>query len=136
MPAPVPLAMVVCDGFYKDSFTSKHTLIGTFSAISGPRFPLRHPHLTVYLALTNGHGKTPLLLQMLDAEENREPVFQFEGPVQFDDPRDVIEICFQTQEIWFPEPGEYRLKLIAGGEFLIERKLLVSGPAIPADFEP
>src|SRR5579863_7796974 len=57
MPAPIPLAMIVCDGCYKDPFTNKHTLIGTFSALAGSSFPISHPHVVVYLALTNGHGR-------------------------------------------------------------------------------
>jgi len=124
MPAPVPLAMVVCDSFYKDPFTKKHTLIGTFSVLSGPSFPLFHPHLTVYVALTDGHGKSQLVLEAVDADDEREPVFRFEGPVEFADPRDVIEICFQTGVIQFPEPGEYRLKLFVADELLMERKIL------------
>src|SRR5579864_1402650 len=133
MSAPIPLAMVVCDGFYKDPFTRKHTLIGTLSMLSGPSFPLVHPHLTVYVALTDGHGKSELLLEAVDAEDEREPVFRFEGPVEFADPRDVIEICFQTGVIQFPEEGEYRLKLFVGGELLMERKIFATCSQIPRE---
>ena len=132
MPVPVCLAMVVADSHYKDPFTSKHTLLGIFSTLGGSGFPLTHPHLSVYVALSDGHGRTPILLEMLDADEEREPVFKFEGHVDFEDPRNVIEMCFGTSVIQFPEPGEYRLKLFAGREFIMERKILVSltpGPA-------
>ena len=70
MPAPICLAMGVCDAFSKDPFSDKYTLIGTFSAMAGPRFPLQHPHLTVYVALTDGHGETARFAECLPTVKN------------------------------------------------------------------
>jgi hypothetical protein len=38
---------------------------------------------------------------------------------------------FQAGRVEFPEPGEYRFKLYANAEFMIERRILVMGP--PSD---
>lgn len=132
MPAPICLAMVVCDGHYRDPFTNKRTLIGTFSTLSGETFPIVHPHITINVALTDGRGHVPVLLEMVDADEERPPLIKFEGSVTFADPRHVIDMCFQTGVISIPEPGEYRLRLFAGGEFILERKIF-AGPPIPVD---
>src|SRR5205814_2952281 len=43
----IELAMVFCDGAFKDPFTNKHTLIGTFAAIAGSQFPVVHPQVIV-----------------------------------------------------------------------------------------
>src|SRR5262245_19711844 len=119
--APYPLAMVVCDGFWRDPYTGKHTLIGTFSAIGGPNFPVVHPIVTVYVALTDGRGKTLLKLQLTDLDDEHAPIFELEQEVDFTDARMMCEICFQAGGVTFPSPGEYRLKLFANGEFVIER---------------
>ncbi len=124
MSVPICLAMVACDSAYKDPFTLKHTLIGTFSTMTGPSFPLAHPHITTFVALTDGHGEIPLHLEMQDSEEERPVLFQFDGPVTFDDPRNVIEITFKAGPIAVPLPGEYRLKLFAAGEFIMARKII------------
>jgi hypothetical protein len=126
MPAPICLAMVICDSCHRDPLTSKRTLIGTFSGLVGARFPLHHPQIAIYVALTDGRGKAPLRLEMIDVDEEREPVFHFDGPVTFNSPKDVVEISFTTPEVTIPDPGEYRLKLIVDGEFVMERWILVS----------
>lgn len=126
---PYPLAMVVCDGIWRDPYTGKFTLIGTFSALSGASFPLVHPVLSVYVSLTDGRGEFPVELELVDVDELREPIFKTEQPIQFHDPRIMAELVFLATNIQFPEPGEYRLKLFANQEFMIERRIVVGGPA-------
>src|SRR6476620_11430153 len=81
--APYPLAMVVCDGFWRDPYTGKHTLIGTFSAIGGTSFPVVHPIVTVYVALTDGRGKTLLKLQLVDLDEEHDALVELKQEVDF-----------------------------------------------------
>jgi hypothetical protein len=123
--APFPLALVVCDGCWQDPYTGKFTLIGTFSTIAGESFPLSHPILTVYAALTDGRGNMPIRLQLVDVNEAEEPLFVHDGEVAFADPRMVSEVVFIGQGIQFPHPGEYRLQLFANNEFMTERRILV-----------
>jgi hypothetical protein len=120
--------MVVCDGAYRDPYTGKYQLIGIFQAIGGREFPLLHPILTVYISLTDGRGKISLRLQLIDAEEEREPIFKLNKDIQLDDPRTIAEMLFQVSGIQFPSPGEYRLQLFAGREFILERRILVVSP--------
>jgi hypothetical protein len=112
--------------------TSKYTLIGTFSHLGGLQFPVVHPHITVYVALTDGHGRVDLRLAMVDVDEEHQ-VFEFRGPVEFTDPRNIIEVCFQAGRLEFHSPGEYRLMLFADDEILMERKVFVSGPVAVSD---
>jgi hypothetical protein len=42
--------------------------------------------------------------------------------------RQVIEGTFGFENLVFPEPGEYRLKLFVAGEFLMERALHLTLP--------
>jgi hypothetical protein len=125
---PYPLAIIICDGIWRDPYTGKCTLLGTFSALGGKRFPLVHPILSVYISITDGRGKIPLRLELVDVDEQREPIFSMEEEVEFADPRMICEVNFQAAGIQFPESGEYRLKLFANNEFLIERRIVVYGP--------
>jgi hypothetical protein len=64
-------------------------------------------------------------MQLVDADEIRDPVFKTEWVVTFSDPIDVEEIAFRKTNVVFPEPGEYRLQLFGKGQFLRERRLAV-----------
>ena len=62
---------------------------------------------------------------MVDVEAEREPVLEHEAVVQFLDPTDDVEIVFLLNELVFPEPGDYRLQLLAAGQLLCERRILL-----------
>ncbi|MFH1111273.1 MAG: hypothetical protein V1790_19065 [Planctomycetota bacterium] len=57
---PYALAMIICDQAYRDPATGKYTLLGTFSSIAAQKYSVTHPAMTVYIALTDGRGKTPM----------------------------------------------------------------------------
>ena len=61
----------------------------------------------------------------VDVDEERDPVFELKGEVQFDDPRIVAEIDFAAANVVIPGPGEYRLQLMSGANLLMERRIAV-----------
>ena len=122
---PYALALVVCDAVWRDPGTGKRTILGCFSAIYARQFPVKHPLISVYAAITDGHGDTPLRLRLIDADENDPPLAELKGQAKFDDPRMVFEIDFGLFNVVFPRPGEYRLQLHAGSTLLIERRIVV-----------
>lgn len=125
MPAPLSLAMVICDAVYRDPATGKMTILGTFTALHAREFPLVVPQITVYLALTDARGKVPLKFLLIDADEDRDPVYRQELEVDFPDPIAVMDLVLMLGGVVFPLPGEYRLQLHADGEFVIERRIVV-----------
>lgn len=125
-PAPVVLAMVICDAIYQDPATRKCTLLGTFSTINARQFPVQHPQLAVHVALTDGHGRTRIRLMLVGVDENQPPLFSSgEGTIDFNDPRMVAELNFTVANLTFPAPGEYRLQVYGNDELLMERRLHV-----------
>jgi hypothetical protein len=122
---PDVVAMLVADVVHREPVTGKFTILGTYSVIGATGFPCTHPVLCVYLALTDGHGKTTMRVRLIDADEERAPVFESEVTVEFASPTDFIEQIFFSANVVFPEPGEYRLQLFGAGEFLRERRLFV-----------
>jgi hypothetical protein len=139
---PYALAMVICDAIWKDPGSGKRTILGCFSTILAQKFPASHPILAVYVAVTDGHGKVPLSLRLVDAKDDENTLFSADGEGQFPDPRAVLELDFHIPGLVFPEPGEYRFQLWAGDEMLITRRLAVTqiplppSPARPTEEQP
>jgi len=123
---PYPLAMVVCDAIWRDPTTGKYTLLGIFSTIQARDFPAKHGGLALFVALTDGHGETSIRLRLIDAEENRDALFDESKVVDFADPRAIREIAFDAHDLTFEEPGEYRFQLFGGDELLMARRILVA----------
>jgi hypothetical protein len=120
MSPPVPLALLICDHVWRDPHSGKHSLLGTFSGLGCSQFPLV-TNLSIYFAVTEGQGRLPVNMELVDVDEECPAVFDVEGIFLFEHLRQVIEGTFDFANMVFPEPGEYRLELCMDGEFLMER---------------
>jgi hypothetical protein len=116
---------MICDHVWRDPRNGKHNLLGTFAGIGSSTFPLV-TSFAVYFAVTEGRGQLPIRMELIDLDEERPAVFDAEAIFEFQDLRQVIEGTFAFTDLVIPEPGEYRLKLFAGGEFLMERALIIA----------
>ncbi|MCP4591797.1 MAG: hypothetical protein GY842_13740 [bacterium] len=125
VPEPDVLSLIVCDQIITDRVTGKVSLIGMFSAIHTPRFPVVHPQISVYVALTDGRGKTPLTIRIVDANEARKPLVDGKGIVEFKDPRMIANLALQFHGLRFPEAGQYRVQIWCGSALLREARLHV-----------
>ena len=123
LPKPDVLAMLVCDQIITDRLTGKQSLIGMFSRIHAMGFPATHPQLCVFVALTDGHGKTDLSIRVVDANEARPPIVEGKGSVSFKDPRTIANLFLQFHGLVFPQPGEYRVQLYSDDQLLREARL-------------
>ncbi len=122
-PAPDVLSMIVCDQIITDRMTGKQSLIGMFSRIHARGFPASHPHLCVYVALTEGYGETEFTIRIVDANDERPPIVEGKGKVRFQNPRAIANLALQFHGLTFPEPGGYRVQLYSNGELLREARL-------------
>jgi hypothetical protein len=143
-PSPDVLALIVCDQIITDRLTGKQSLIGMFSRVHVRGFPATHPQLCVHVALTDGHGETEFVIRIVDTNEERPPIVEGKGKVNFKDPRAIANLALQFHGLTFPEPGQYRVQLYSGGELLREARLELvkveprqrpsrEGPAGPAE---
>ena len=122
-PPPDVLSMIVCDQIITDRLTGKQSLIGMFSVVHAVRFPVTHPQLCVYVALTEGYGKTDFLIRIADANDARPPIVEGRGSVDFKDPRAIANLALQFHGLTFPEPGSYRVQLYSDNELLREARM-------------
>jgi hypothetical protein len=132
-PPPEVLALVLADHIHHDDETGKLFILGTRLQIWARSFPLDHPALAVYAALVDGRGNITLRFRLVDSDEEGEVVAEEEAEVTFDDPLTELQVVVSFNELVFPEPGEYRLQLFAGGQFLRERRLMVGQIENPSE---
>ncbi len=124
-PPPIPLSMVLCDQVHRDPTTGKPYLMGCFATIGATSFPIVHPSLSIFLELTNGRGKVPFRIQVVDVNEDHKPICVVEQELEFDDPRLVGQLDLRMVGLKFPKADEYRVQVFACGEFLVERRITV-----------
>jgi hypothetical protein len=122
---PEVLALLIADHVHWDDSSGKCFILGTRSSISAATFPCNRSGLAVYAAMTDGRGETALKIRLVDVDEVREPVMEFETTLNFLDPTEDVEVAFLLTELVFPEPGDYRLQLYGAGQLLRERRFLV-----------
>ena len=131
MPAAHPkvTALLTADSFHRDGM-GKGYVLGIFDSVSAHSYPVRHPLLVVYLALTDGHGPTDLTLRLTDAaEEYVQTLGVFH--LVFPNPVDVVEAPIPLRDLEFPHPGEYHLQVVCEDVILFERRMnatLIGGP--------
>jgi len=122
---PHVLAMVICDMVIDDRISGKKSLVGLFDAIATTVLPCTVNELHVFLALTDGYGTMKTRLRCVKAASDEE-LFTTEQEVSFPDPLTVVEMNLGFCGCEFPDAGEYRFQLYAGGTLLCERKFHVS----------
>jgi len=122
-PTPDVIALLVCDQIITDRLTGKQSLIGMFSKVHAVGFPATHPQLAVFVALTDGHGRTELTIRIVDSNDARPPIVEGRGGVDFKNPRAIANLALQFHGLTFPAAGEYRVQLWSGSELLREARL-------------
>ena len=122
-PTPDVLALLVCDQIITDRLTGKQSQIGMFSKVHAAGFPATHPQLAVFVALTDGHGRTELTIRIVDSNDARPPIVEGRGSVDFRNPRAIANLALQFHGLTFPAPGEYRVQIWCQGELLREARL-------------
>ncbi len=132
-PPPLLLAVLVCDQIIRDAETGKASIIGAFENINAPKYPARHPWLAFFCQLTNGRGKIRISVRLVNVEKDDEVIFEGAADCQFRDVREIANLIFNIGGIVFPQPGEYRFQILAGTEFLGERRIICSQMKLPSE---
>jgi len=124
-PDPSVLSINICDSIIRDERTKKVSLIGLFNSIFASTFPVRHPVMHVYIALTNGHGLYKLNVRLTRAEDDV-PIATMEGPIEFPNPLTVVELNIEWRGVEFNKPGEYVVEVLSDTALIGSRKFYVT----------
>lgn len=123
---PIALSFMLCDRVILDQMTGQHSVIGIVTQVHATKFPVRSPRLCMWAELVGGHGETPLLFEIVDVNEKRDPVMRTEVVMNFTDPLAVSQMSIVVPPLPFPEPGDYRVRLLSKGTYVVERRLLLN----------
>jgi hypothetical protein len=120
---PMVLAMIICDYYYRDSFTGKSILSGTFSSINSANYPSKHGNCAIYVALTDvaGSGSAHLVFRKENSDFSMKlPEWDVQAP---DSRRAVVEIGGNINGLLLPEEGTYEFALFWNGSEIASRRL-------------
>jgi hypothetical protein len=101
----------------------KLNILGIFSIIGSPRFPMVHHSMQLILrfeAHSSESGSTKnVKIELVDADGNR--VFEFGGPFSVPPPRKpgepaVMDHILTLYQIPFPKPGSYAFNILVNDE--------------------
>jgi uncharacterized protein DUF6941 len=133
-PPPTILALIIADAVVSDAATGKHYIAGTFQTLAAVEFPAVLPGFALYLAVTEGHGTVALELRVVDADEQREPVFRGDIEARFPSPVALGEMAIRLPgALTFPVPGEYRVQVLYADRVIAERRLQVATISLPTE---
>ena len=124
-PAPVGIAIVICDQIIEDKLTGKKSLIGIFNQMATQNFPCRHPQVCVFVSLTEGRGQCAARLRIVH-DESDHVVAEVNGNIQFPDVHMVVELNFNLVGLVFPNPGMYSIEFYCDDAIILERRFTVS----------
>lgn len=116
MKEPVCTALLFADRIIVEN-NGKKGIIGTFSKIYAPTFPVQTAPWGIYAAITNVVGKHDFALALTNIDTNQN-ILLIPGEMQSMNPEEVIELTFNTAGVGFPIPGKYSLSITVGGELL------------------
>jgi len=123
---PQLLAWITCDAIHSDPATGKYTLLGVFSSLRARSFPVTHPRMIWFLALTSvPTGEHQLDIFMgLPIEGNRQKVversFQSPGPLH------RINLINEIKNLEFEQADDYSVEIEIDGETFLITKFNVS----------
>ena len=128
---PQPIAIVVCDNVYHDSF-GKRALVGMFSEIVTTQTdgPVVHPKMVIYVAFTEVYPRCEVEILIEDSESDRVICSLKTPPAPPEvNPTDIYEFEFEVMNLSFPSIGTYFIQFKANGTTMLQRPIKVR--AIP-----
>jgi len=128
---PILLSAITCGRVLFDKVSGMPSIIDIVQTINAQQYPARHPQIVFFCELTNGHGTTKMKIRLVDTQEEDKYIFEKEGTVEFKDVKQIVTLAMDLHGVVFPEPGEYRFQLFAGGQLLGERRIICRKIELP-----
>jgi hypothetical protein len=102
------LAWITCDGIHIDPITGKHTLLGVFSTLHASQFPVVHPRMIWFLAITDvPEGNHQMTASIGTQDESLKPLvtreFESKSPAQ------RINLINDIQNLRFEHSDNYTI---------------------------
>jgi len=129
--APILLSIQVCDSVIADHFTGRASVINIIETIAASKFPARHPHITFFCEFVNGHGKSDVIVKLVDVQNDDKVINEVKGEMIFQNVKQISRLVMNFGGIVFPHEGEYRFQLYLNNELTAERRLVCKQVQLP-----
>ncbi|MEX0701652.1 MAG: hypothetical protein WD069_06095 [Planctomycetales bacterium] len=127
---PTCLAMVLCDAVHRDGGNGKFFIMGTFDRVTGKTEPIQ-AQFAIYCAMTEFVGRTGIQVRFVDSSADLSDDESWEvnlppTPMEIvsDDPNRIVEAAMGVR-ISFPKAGLYLCQLVADGDSIVQRRIVV-----------
>ena len=125
VPAPMSVGLTLCHYAAIEEGTRNITLAGSFISLRTGKFPFRAAPFSVFASLVGGQGEGTLELVVTRLQTDQE-LFSVPRRVVFRDRFTEFRVLFRVKNCGFPAAGEYLFTLLVDGEWMAQRRLLVS----------
>ena len=127
---PVVLGLSLCENVIIDERTRNVTLVNCFTHRTADRFPTEPVDFTAFAFLSDGVGSVAmeLMIERLDTldEVRRHDSFA----IEFRNPLQSVRCSIRVRRVEFPVAGHCQVILLAGGEAIAMRKLILTSKKI------
>jgi hypothetical protein len=122
---PIAVGLSLCEQVIIEEKTRNLTLVNSFTRRYVERFPAEPFPFVLFAILTDGSGEVKLeaAFQRLDTLE---VIFRQRLTVRFTNPLQEIGCIFRVRQCSFPISGHYQVVLLAGEEFLAQRRFRIA----------
>ena len=125
VPAPMAAGLTLCHYVAVEEGTRNVTLAGSFHQLVGSTFPLRLAPFCVFAPLVGGQGEGTVELVVTRLQTDQE-LYRVHRRVAFPDRFTEVGALFRLRNCVFPAAGAYFFTLLVDGEWMAQRRILVS----------
>jgi hypothetical protein len=125
VPAPMAVGLTLCHYAAVEEGGHDVTLAGCFLRIWGDKFPFAAPPFYVFGSLIGGSGEGTVELVISELETDEE-MYAVQDRLEFLDRLTEARVLFQLENCSFPRPGEYLFTMLLDGEWMAQRRIVVS----------
>jgi hypothetical protein len=115
-PAPVVLAMLLCDMAITEQGTHKKTLVGIFQRVNARAFPTPQ-QMAIYVHLTDAQGTYIFRIDIVDVDRNNILGTVTSNSIEVPNRLEPFDFVFPIGML-IPEPGLYEFRLYANDAYL------------------
>ena len=116
--------LLLCNFVYEDPSSHNVTLLGVFTELYSSRFPTPYRSISVYALLTGDVGEFTELTLTSVSESTQKELLRIVQRAQIGR-SGKRQVHIRTDEVSFPDPGEYRFSLACDGQVVAVQRILV-----------
>jgi hypothetical protein len=136
-------SIMLCDGIIEEKGTGKLTLIGTFTGLGSPNFPIAHPGITALISVTNFQTHKVSLDVTVRIQDKTGHVIVSSGnhvEAQFlpnmNPANCTLEVPVRFPPTFFPQAGTYSVVALVDSEEVAKKILIAFSPPLQSPTSP